>query len=709
MYQTRSQLHVNNQQNHPIRHREHYQRYQIQHPKCLPRRGRRGNPRQPGAARESSPANPRWRRTFSLVCPSRSRVVSLCPSLALTLVIVPPPPEAYAITSPPKRSPSPPLGAVVKKNPNINTPLRRQLTLDKIREETLARLREEEQAKVRDGDMFFQDEPQRTHNILQKAQAAANATPPAKHPQLLSPSTSPEEAAAPPATAPQPRAAPSEEQLGWRKLVWSIGGYFSSPFIRKRAVEEDEETPTITNKRTRRQEPSQVTKEDAQFTPAILDPTNTDEQSKEPIEAISKPAPKPLPATTPKVSIKRKRVEELENVPNTRVKLTPAVSDVVATPDIAIRARESPEPDVEEVEDEEATPVARQLQPIKTPSSAASRTSPSSNKVQPGTKELGVPSSLSTITEYSEPSFFSHLSEAEEASPTPSKPPRIQQMSGRPGTSHSTPKQPRALQVRQSTPRRTPIGTPMMRRAAQVRAAREAEQSGGPTMSSFDYSTTKRPAPLKPKETNADARQAKLIRMRELQKELEELQNDEDILEIQSHRRKRVKIDNLVSIPHNLPGDPSGTFRVPEVDSDDEMEVYDDVEERSNVFEDSERMEVTPPKPQQQPVAKEAAPLKSQPAKEALTPKSQPAKEAPTPKPQPAKEIPTPKPPPVKELFPQKIQPPTAAPVVREPSPIEFDFPEIGPIPEGYYVSEEYKAEACAIFEQGLAEFLAAH
>lgn len=95
----------------------------------------------------------------------------------------------------------------------------------------------------------------------------------------------------------------------------------------------------------------------------------------------------------------------------------------------------------------------------------------------------------------------------------------------------------------------------------------------------------------KPKEPNADARLAKLERMRVLQMELEELKRDEDIKEMEAHsvhRRKRVKVDDLVSIPHNRPGDSQSTFRVPDVDSDDEMEVDSEVQERSNVFEELE-------------------------------------------------------------------------------------------------------------------------
>jgi len=52
----------------------------------------------------------------------------------------------------------------------------------------------------------------------------------------------------------------------------------------------------------------------------------------------------------------------------------------------------------------------------------------------------------------------------------------------------------------------------------------------------------------------------------------------------QPRKTKRVKIEHLKEIPHNLPGEPSGSFRFPEADSDDEMEVDEDVEVIENPF-----------------------------------------------------------------------------------------------------------------------------
>lgn len=364
-----------------------------------------------------------------------------------------------------------------------------------------------------------------------------------------------------------------------------------------------------------------------------------------------------------------------------------------------------------------------------------------------------MPTSLSTITEYTEPSFISRLSQIEESSPTPSKPSRAQQP-------------PKLLDVPQSTPvvRRMPrtprfLGTPTIQRAAMLRAAREANSDIG-TPSTVGFSSLRKAAP-KPKESNADVRQAKMERLRKLRKELDELEQDEDVKEIQSHRLKRVKIDRLVSIPHNLPGDPSGMFRVPEGDSDDEMEVYDDVEERSNVFEDSERsvddsrasvmsksfgasltsdLQSTPVSfSQAAPVAPAAAttpavaatPTSSRPTAKAVQPGSDlvPAVVAtPTSSRPVAKAVqpgnnavpaiaPTPTAAPLQSQTARPsvklAQPEISAPmpgkdtISREGSQAHFVFPDVGRTPQGYFVSEAYKAEAGALFGKGLVEFLA--
>ncbi|KAK5693253.1 hypothetical protein LTR17_025174, partial [Elasticomyces elasticus] len=98
-----------------------------------------------------------------------------------------------------------------------------------------------------------------------------------------------------------------------------------------------------------------------------------------------------------------------------------------------------------------------------------------------------------------------------------------------------------------------------------------------------------------PSDTNADRRFEKMERLRKLQVELSELNADDDVQEMQSHRLKRVKVDDLEYIPHNRPGDSSGTFRVPDIDSDDEMEVEFDVPERQNVFQTAAGMPAASP------------------------------------------------------------------------------------------------------------------
>ncbi|KAM0697734.1 hypothetical protein Q7P36_002588 [Cladosporium allicinum] len=74
--------------------------------------------------------------------------------------------------------------------------------------------------------------------------------------------------------------------------------------------------------------------------------------------------------------------------------------------------------------------------------------------------------------------------------------------------------------------------------------------------------------------------------------------------EAQPRKTKRVKLEHLKSIPHNLPNEPSGSFRVPEADSDDEMEVDDDASVVENVFVAADDEETTP---------RQTSPVKSTP------------------------------------------------------------------------------------------------
>jgi hypothetical protein len=82
-----------------------------------------------------------------------------------------------------------------------------------------------------------------------------------------------------------------------------------------------------------------------------------------------------------------------------------------------------------------------------------------------------------------------------------------------------------------------------------------------------------------------EAMAQKLARLRAAQQA-----EDED----KPRKRKRVKIEHLKEVPHRLPHDPSGSFRVPEADSADEMEVDDDASVIENVFTTADDEETTP-------------------------------------------------------------------------------------------------------------------
>ena len=356
-----------------------------------------------------------------------------------------------------------------------------------------------------------------TSNIVADMERQPPATPAPASPAGASPEAraaveGPVAASSPP---PSTSAQGSARRAGLMGLISTISGYVTTPFSRKRSADEPaEEAPSP--KRSR-QSGNDTT------APAVGEGAAPGE------------TPEPEPAQKPAL--------EAEQEPTTPQQATAEHESESATGE---------------------TPVATP-KPTRTPGSGKNYTGPSSKNPQ-------MPTSLSTITEYTEPSTLSSFSESLLTS-TPSKAPRAQPSRG-------------LLQAPQVTPIRKPTNTPgTMRRSAQLRAARAARDAGGKTpVSSF----AARAAAMKPVETNADARLAKMERYIALQKELEELQQDTDIQEIESHRVKRVKIDSLVQIPHNRPGDPSGCFRMPEEDSDDEMEVYASVEEKSNLFEEAE-------------------------------------------------------------------------------------------------------------------------
>jgi hypothetical protein len=201
--------------------------------------------------------------------------------------------------------------------------------------------------------------------------------------------------------------------------------------------------------------------------------------------------------------------------------------------------------------------------------------------------------------------------------------------------------------------------------------ARRNNQLGTPP--ARPYAWEKNAAKPKPKEPNADVRLAKLQQLQELEAkakqaqqeadklkaEMNRMKQDADIREIEAHsvhRRKRVKVDHLKVIPHNRPGDSSSTFRVPEIDSDDEMSVDEDVEEDSNVFEELEKRYE---QAQQQ----------------------------------------TPVQPPIPTM--------TQTPRTVEQQPM-FTFPNVGNKPDNYHVSEEFKEAAGKFFDHGFQQYISA-
>lgn len=131
--------------------------------------------------------------------------------------------------------------------------------------------------------------------------------------------------------------------------------------------------------------------------------------------------------------------------------------------------------------------------------------------------------------------------------------------------------------------------TPRPRTIKEVRAAREARAALAVANSAPPLHRWQ--TPQKPREPNADKRLARMQILEHLKKQREKMEEEINRLSaeqeadgIDTRKMKRVKVDNLVYIPHNQPGDAAGTFRVPDWDSDDEMDVLEDVPERPNVF-----------------------------------------------------------------------------------------------------------------------------
>ncbi|KAH9838937.1 hypothetical protein Tdes44962_MAKER01788 [Teratosphaeria destructans] len=295
--------------------------------------------------------------------------------------------------------------------------------------------------------------------------------------------------------------------------------------------------------------------------------------------------------------------------------------------------------------------------------------------LMPSTKRPGTVSSLTPVTEANERSRISLASENTPAQPiyTPSHPPATAPTRQR----RSISKVRAARLAPQSAKRAGPYAWEL------AAAERERSRDAVSISSSFPPPPWNTPLPTaassvrpaKPREANADARYAKLERLRKLEMELALLREDEDIKEMEGHRMKRVKVDHLEYIPHKKPGDSEGTFRVPDWDSDDEMEVEESVPVRANIFDDDKDI---------------STPVPAAPASIAPAPASVGASTAPAPASVPA----TPAPVSVSAV-------PAPAPVPAVAKPRKWNFPDLGQ--RGESPSPGYKARAKAKFEAGFA------
>ncbi|TKA63228.1 hypothetical protein B0A55_12403, partial [Friedmanniomyces simplex] len=422
--------------------------------------------------------------------------------------------------------------------------------------------RQQEQNK-HEQDKHEQDSRERQ---LHEQERDTYATSTYSEPAALEP-----EATEPEATEPEPTTAPPATPLpAWRRVIGTAANLFS-PFSRRAPSQK-----LITNTAPRKS--SGVQQQDTtplgELTPArrkrsAEDETNTARPAKR-ATPMQRPTPaehqtlsqRPTPSRrsrqaghqTAPVSKQRRTTPSREQTP-TQHKTAPRPEPQSATssrehtpeqshnapPQFTYRAGPSTEQTTTKRKhsaapaEEEETP-----RPAKTPRAF----------LMPSTKNRRVPTSLSTVTEYTE--YAEEISEFGSsllAGTTPSKPPQRRTVASA-----------RASRLRDA-------GTPLPPLSWEQRA----------------HLAT----PIAPAESNADRRFEKAERLRKLQKELAELNQDEDIIEMESHRRKRVKVDDLQYIPHNRPGESSGTFRVPDIDSDDEMEVEMSVPERVNVFEEA--------------------------------------------------------------------------------------------------------------------------
>ena len=525
---------------------------------------------------------------------------------------------------------------------------------------------------------------------LEKPQTVRSAPSPAPSPpaNVATPSSrvSAEQSLATPVQ--QETAAPPPPSA-FSRLLRNVGGYFSSPFPRKRAAEEEE--PERSQKRVRVEETQQEElAQDEQTTLAPATPTPSQPRGEE-ISRCSGTA--------------TKRAAENDDADD---------NDTAETTDAAGTSRASKRARVDEPEAETPRPTFQQ--PHSRPSAKYSA------------KSQRLATSLSTITEYTEPSQNSIIQDS-----TPSKPSRTMNSRGLQAPQNTPAMTPRraypASSLRSSTlsnasslPQSTPTQGFAMRRSIQVRAAKMAQQQNQSIEK--PYSWERLGGTPRPKEPNADARLAKVQKIRDLEKELQRLKEDEDIKDIEAHsihRRKRVKIDDLAVIPHNRPGDSSSTFRVPDYDSDEEIEVEDSMDLSGNMFEgvnqtqgaQNEQVQTQTPLPATAPYTTPHQQPTTSLNQHSASPTIAQVTEQ---QPQQATEPQAPKSTEQAPLFAfpsvssaqqhQATEP--QAPLPQEQAPL-FIFPSVRKKPRDYEEpSEEYKAAAGRDFTKGYNEWLAA-
>ncbi|KAI6844016.1 hypothetical protein KC340_g1800 [Hortaea werneckii] len=436
----------------------------------------------------------------------------------------------------------------------------------------------------------------------------------------------------------------------WRKFMQNATNCLS-PFKRRPTQQQQTATPQIVASERKRQAPEESTEQAIKRVRTVEQPRRLQSIYSEASTAQETPTQKRITASVPqsapaarrqplrqpreaKQTIRRRRSPSVENTSkDTRAakkqsftssrEPSPAAQKQVTAAENITDTKSSPIPTKTQVptsELEELTPASRKRSApsddiAATPGPASHNNSTPKVKTPhtfhgPSSKNSQVPTSLSTVTEESDISRIKNslLSTSTLVPPmtTPSRMPhqrRTVAEARRSRLSHGG-----GL----GTPR---LGTPRL-------SSRQSQNDAW----SRGASTAPRPSTaVRPVDNNADRRFEKMERMRRLQRELEELQKDEDIREMESHRRKRVKVDDLQWIPHNRPGEGSGTFRVPDWDSDDEMEVEIDVPLRTNVFEEVKEKEPEP-EPEKVPSPVKQSSLLKQPSPiKPLSPVKQPS------------------------------------------------------------------------------------